>query len=146
MNEFKKVIDEMTETFRSLSTLAQIKLNAATKNRVATIEECMGKEQSLTLKLRGLEQKRDQEQKRLGFENKKFQEILADISEEERRVLVPSFELLSREIQIFQSINNDLSKVIKVNLRQIEKSIEERYGKEKSESIKKDGRFTNKSI
>ncbi len=133
------MIKDMTALFKQFAGVEQVKLEAAAGNRVATVEECMTKEQSLILRLRGLEQERERHQKEAGFEGMSFREILAAVSEEERRELLPLFEGLSREIQMFQEVNEDAGRVLSNNLHAIQKALKEKevniYGEDgKNES------------
>lgn len=128
MKEFQRVITDMIALFRQLTGIEQMKLKAATANRVATIEECMTKQQALILRLRGLEQEREKCQKAAGYEGMKFREILAAVSDEEREVLYPLFDGLSKEIQMFQAVNEDAEKVMSNNLRMIKKALDSKDG------------------
>ena len=57
--DFKKIIEELIALFDHLIPIEQEKLDAAIKNRVTFVEDCMHKEQAAVLQLRGLEQKRE---------------------------------------------------------------------------------------
>ncbi len=128
MKEFQRVIKEMTALFHQFTGVEQVKLEAAAGNHVATVEECMTKEQSLVLKLRGLEKEREKSQKEAGYEGMRFREILASVSEEERKELLPLFDGLSREIQIFQEVSDDAAKIISNNLHMIRRALDEKGG------------------
>ncbi len=128
MKEFQRVIREMTALFHQFTGVEQVKLDAAAGNHVATVEECMTKEQSLILKLRGLEQERERCQKEAGYGGMRFREILAAVSEEERKELLPLFDGLSREIQMFQEVNEDAGRVLSNNLHKIRKALDEKGG------------------
>lgn len=75
---FTKVIEEFITLFDHLIEIEQEKLDAAVKNRVTFVEDCMHKEQAAVLQLRGLEQKREAEQKHLGMEGYTFRQILEE--------------------------------------------------------------------
>ncbi len=124
MEEYIGVINELIVTFRELTQIGSMKLSAGREQRVVTVEECMKKEQPLVMKLRGLEMKRESLQAELGFEGMSFHQILEEVSEEEQKKLLPSFEGLSRVIQMFQVVNEDAQKMMKLNLREVEKAIE----------------------
>ena len=79
MNDFTdygKIIEEFITLFDNLIPIEQEKLDAAVKNQVTFIEDCMHREQAAVLQLRGLEQKREAEQRRLGMEGYSFRQIL----------------------------------------------------------------------
>ena len=75
-SNFSKLIEEFIEFFEELIPVEQEKLDAAVKNRVSFVEECMHKEQAAVLRLRGLEQKREKEQERLNLAGCTFRQIL----------------------------------------------------------------------
>lgn len=128
MNEFKKVIQDLIEVFRQLTGIEQAKLNAAAGKHVATVEDCITKEQALVLKLRGLERERERRQEAAGYGGMQFRQILETVSEEERAELLPAFHELSAVIQLFQSINDDANRILKTNLHEIEKALNQKIG------------------
>ena len=73
---FSKIIEEFIALFDHLIPIEQEKLDAAVKNRITFVEDCMHKEQAAVLQLRGLEQKREAQQKLLGMEGYTFRQIL----------------------------------------------------------------------
>ena len=61
MNDFTdygKIIEEFITLFDNLIPIEQEKLDAAVKNQVTFIEDCMHREQAAVLQLRGLKQSR----------------------------------------------------------------------------------------
>ncbi len=134
MKEFKEVIEELIAVFIELSGIANVKLSAAKSNRAATVEECLKKEQAVVMKLRGLEAKREKIQAEMGFAGLKFKEILENLSEEEREDLLPYFDALSREIQLFDHANENVQTMLKVNLRNIDRELENRQKNNKKDA------------
>ncbi len=126
MEKFQKIIEDLIVVFQDLTAIATIKLNAASHNRTATIDECMKKEQSLILMIKGLDKKRELIQEELGFKDLSFREILKKLGDEDKEKLAPLFEALSREIQMFTQINDNVNSVIKINLKDIQKELDKR--------------------
>lgn len=120
---FTKIIEELIALFDHLIPIEQEKLDAAVKNRVTFVEDCMHKEQAAVLQLRGLEQKREAEQTRLGMEGYTFRQILEHVSEETANVLNPLFDQLAERVRTFQSINNSARDIIEVNLHVIQAAL-----------------------
>ncbi len=138
MEKFQKVIEDLIEVFKDLTAIANIKLRAARENKTATIDECMTKEQSLILTIRGLDKKREDIQEEFGFKGLSFKEILEKVSQEEKECLAPLFDVLSREIQMFSSVNDDVNNIISINLREIQKELDKKgniYGKNQEEKV-----------
>lgn len=120
---FIAVIQELIALFEDLIPVEQEKLDAAVKNRVSFVEECMHKEQAFVLQLKGLEQKRESQQKMLGMEGCTFRQILEQVPEETAAVLTPLFDRLSAQIRLFQSINASVKDSIDVNLHVINSAL-----------------------
>lgn len=126
MNDFSnfiKLIEDYIVLFDNLIPIEQEKLDAAVKNQVTFIEDCMHKEQAAVLQLRGLEQKREAEQKRLGMDNYTFKEILAHAPEEASVALEPLFDQLSERVRSFRSISDSAKDIIEVNLHVIQSAL-----------------------
>ena len=107
---FTKVIEEFITLFDHLIEIEQEKLDAAVKNRVTFVEDCMHKEQAAVLQLRGLEQKREAEQKHLGMEGYTFRQILEEAPEEVSASLSPS-------------VSESAKDIIEVNLHMIQSAL-----------------------
>ncbi len=149
MEEYKRLLKEMINVFNELTSIASVKLESASKNRVATVEECMKKEQPIVMKLRGLEQKREQVQAKLGYEGMQFKQIVAVVNPETREELLPVYEGLSRAIQMFQEINEDVEQMIRLNLREIDKALDRQSDtiyKDKAMDYAKKSSRTDRSI
>lgn len=126
MKEFQKVIEEMIALFRKFTGIEQVKLQAVRENHVATVEECMTKEQALILSLRGLEKRRVESQQKAGYDGMTFHQILESVSQGEREELLPLFDELSRQVQMFQEVNEDANQILKTNLHVVNREIARR--------------------
>jgi hypothetical protein len=125
MNDFIEVIEDMIQLFQDLVSVEQVKLEAAKKNRVTYVEDCMNKEQAAILKLRGLDKKREDCQERLGMKGDTFQQILSKVSEDDgHNRLKELFERLSRQVRLFQEISDGARTMIELNLHMIDKAIQ----------------------
>ncbi|MBW4844714.1 flagellar export chaperone FlgN [Lacrimispora celerecrescens] len=129
MNNFIAVIEDMIQLFEDLVQVEQVKLEAAKKNRVTYVEDCMNKEQAAILKLRGLDKKREDCQEQLGMKGDTFQQILSKVSEEEERdKLKQLFDRLSYQVRLFQEISDGARSMIEINLHMIDKAIRNSQG------------------
>lgn len=125
MNDFTAVIEDMIQLFQDLVQVEQIKLEAAKKNRITFVEDCMNKEQAAILKLRGLDKKREDCQERLGMKGDTFQQILSKVSEDEaRNRLKELFDGLTYQVRLFQEISDSARTMIEINLHMIDKAIQ----------------------
>ncbi len=129
MNEFEAVLNKMIILFREWTTIQSLKLQAIKHNQVAVLEDYLNKEQPMVMRLRGLELEREKQQALLGFQDKKFQQILEEISEEEKEELVPLFHELSSQLQVFQEMTDNVNQLLQMNLHQIDKKIDRAKGR-----------------
>lgn len=122
-SNFTKIIEEFIVFFEELIPVEQAKLDAAVKNRVSFVEECMHKEQAAVLRLRGLEQKREKEQERLNLAGCTFRQILDKAPEDVTVILKPLFDRLSEQVHTLQSISSSARDIIEVNLHTIQSAL-----------------------
>lgn len=153
MNEFSTFIDiikEFIQLFESLITIEQTKLDAALKNRVSFVEDCMNKEQAEILHLRGLEQKRERAQAELNMKDFTFREILEKAPDDVSSVLKPMFDKLSEQVRTFQSISESARESIELNLHMIQSSLAQTgsgtYTPDGSSKSNPNRHFTSRSV
>lgn len=123
MNDFIVVIEDMIHLFQELIQIEQSKLEAAVKNRVTHVEDCMNQEQAAILKLRGLEKNREVCQEQLGYKNDTFQQILSKTTGTEHIQLKKLFDSLTYQVRLFQEVNESARSMIEVNLHMINKEL-----------------------
>lgn len=152
-SNFIKIIEEFIDFFDNLIPIEQEKLDAAVKNRVSFVEECMHKEQAAVLRLRGLEQKREKEQESLGMKDYTFRQILEHVPEDVFAALKPLFDRMSEQVSQFQSISSSAKDMIEVNLHVIQSSLAEKApGREtysasgKKNDNENSNHFTSRSV
>lgn len=121
MDELRKIILEMIDIFRKLIPVEKNKLAAAAGYNVVSLEECMKKEQAAVLKLRGLDQKREDFLESAGWKGKTFRQILEDYEGGDREALMQLFEEFEQLFREFRDVNQDTNEVIRTNLHQVEK-------------------------
>lgn len=142
MERFQKIIRDMIELFEEHLPLEQKKLQALQCDDVAGVEDCMKQEQALTLKIRGLEQKREKLQKELGWEGKSFREIIETAPEEHKQSLQELFDRLTNTVTVFSETNQAAMTAMEVHLRDIQRVIKI---KEQGGHYNPDGNPTEKS-
>lgn len=125
-SNFIKIIEEFIDFFDTLIPIEQEKLEAAIHNRVSFVEESMHKEQAAVLRLRGLEQKREKEQEKLGMKDYTFRQILENAPDNVSSELSPLFDRMSEQVRQFQSISGNAKDIIEVNLHVIQSSLAEK--------------------
>lgn len=145
MQEFIDIIEQLIQLFKDLIPIEEKKREAAQVNNISHVEECMVKEQSAILKLRGLEQERERILKDMGIAGVAFREMIEQCPEHAER-LQPLFSELAIQIQIFREISEGADVVIRTNLNQIENTIKMKESgiySESGEPITPEKHFTN---
>lgn len=149
--EFRSLIKEFLELFDALTSVEQKKLDAAVKNQVTFVEECMKKEQAFVLQLRGLEQRRESQQEALGMKDLTFREMLEKVPSEVQEELQPLFQELSKKVRDFQSINENAKDAITINLHKIQGAMQSAPEKNQfysasGQKSSEENHFTNRSV
>lgn len=124
-SDFVTVIEQLITFSEELTAIESKKLEAATKNRISFVEDCMKDEQAATLRLRGLDRKRETIQTDLGWEGWTFKQILSQTEDEKRAVLEPLFIQLNDRMVILKNTCDSASQIIQVNLHKINNAIQE---------------------
>lgn len=148
MQGFVDVINQLIVLFKELVPLEEKKREAARSNDIPFIEDCMVKEQSAILKLKGLEQERERLLKNMGMGGLSFREIL-ETYPEHSDTLRPLFTELGSQIQMFKEISEGADVIIKTNLNQIENAIKIKEGgiySEAGETVVQERHFTNRKV
>ena len=119
--DYLKLLRNLSKTRGQLTQVARDKNAAAAAGDLAGVEECMKREQVLSLSLRGYDQKRDAMLAALGLKGVTLRE-LANHSPEELRLEVKGVaEELRRQYEIFQSASKAARNTLELNLRAIER-------------------------
>ena len=87
MDSFIAVIDDFIEVIDKLITLNKEKIEVAKVNDIFSMDEIIKQEQAISLKLKGIEKKRESVQTELGFENMTFSQIIGDVRGEVKEIL-----------------------------------------------------------
>ena len=119
--DYLKLLRNLSKTLGQLTQVERDKNAAAAAGDLAGVEECMKREQVLSLSLRGYDQKRDAMLAALGLKGVTLRE-LANHSPEELRLEVKGVaEELRRQYEIFQSASKVTRNTLELNLRAIER-------------------------
>lgn len=145
LTEFAEVIHRYIEVFDRLIPLEQNKLDVVKQKRISMLEEIGKKEQAEALAIRGLEQKREKAQEKLGFQGMTFQEILNRLPQEQQPEMKALFNELGDKVRTFQSLADSSKSIIEVNLHTVNKMIaEQKQGKPQTYS--EDGSVKEREI
>ena len=112
----------LTNTLATLTQVERDKNDAASQGDLIGVEECMKREQVLSLSLRGYDQKRDSLLRDLGITGVRLS-TLVDHSPEELRLETKAVaEELRRQYALFQTASEVARNTLECNLRAIERT------------------------
>lgn len=137
MQAYLTFLSQLREALDSLAALEQKKIKAIQDNDLATLEECMKREQVATLDLRGREQKRNELLKQLGLEQVTLRELPSHCPAEYRGQAAQVSEQVRRSYQVLSSAQKAARTLMESNLRRIDKELERRQQTEPAPAQKK---------
>ena len=119
--DYLKLLRQLTETVEQLAEVERQKAGAASRGDVAGVDECMKREQVLSLSLRGCDQKRDAMLAQLGLHGVSLSQLEdhspPELQLETKRVV----EELRRQYALFQNASQVARDTLEINLRAIER-------------------------
>lgn len=127
--ELQKILTDTNVFLKDITAVEKEKLEAALKNNVLILEECIKKEQALVMRSRGLDQKRQNLQKAMGMEQMTLKQIVEGASAEEKAMLLPLYGELTAALKEYREVYEGAKTAIEVNLHRISKGLEGLTGK-----------------
>lgn len=119
---YLSLLREISRTLVSLTETAQQKTAAVRQDNLAVLNECLKREQALSLSLRGFEQKRAAATKDLGFdESIPLSGLAAHYPVELQPEAKAAAEELLQNYQLYRSASEVARSTLECNLHQIEK-------------------------
>ena len=132
MNHTEELQKNLTETcmfLKDITAVEKEKMEAAMKNNVLILEECIKKEQALVMRSRGLDQKRQSIQKAMGAEQLTLKQIVEGASAETKALLLPLYQEMAAALEEYKGVYEGAKTAIEVNLHRINRGLEGLTGK-----------------
>lgn len=117
---------ELQQVLEQLTQLQSEKITAARAHDLQALNECMRREQAISLSLRGLEQKRNQLLQALGLSGVGLMDAAKHCTPELRPVLSQSVERLRRQYTVLRSAQEAARTLFENDLRSINQELERR--------------------
>ena len=133
--EFSGLLSSLTETVCHLAQQEEEKASAASERRHELLEGLIRQEQALLMKLKGLEQRRLELLKGLGWESLTFRSILSQAPEEEREILNPLFISLDREINRLRFSHEAANRILGARIHELQIFLSNTKGAESAGSF-----------
>lgn len=119
--DYLNLMRSLTHTLEGLTQVERDKNAAASRGDLAGVEECMKREQVISLTLRGYDQKRDAMLAELGLRGITLSQLESHSPEELRLETKGVVEELRRQYEMFQAASQVARDTLQVNLRAIER-------------------------
>lgn len=126
--DYLELMRSLTHTLEGLTQVEREKNAAASRGDLAGVEECMKREQVISLTLRGYDQKRDAMLAELGLRGITLSQLESRCPEELRLETKGVVEKLRRQYEMFQAASKVARDTLEVNLRAIERMQNVRAG------------------
>lgn len=121
-------LEELGRTLDSLTALAQEKTKAVLKDDLMAVNECLKKEQALSLQLRGLDAKRERVLSALGLGGTPLSAFARKCAPEWRIKARAAEEKLRTQFALYQGASQAARSTLECNIHQIEKYMAEDKG------------------
>ena len=119
--DYLKLMTGLTHTLEELTQVEQDKNDAASQGNLIAVEECMKREQVLSLSLRGHDQKRDKILAELGLQGVALSQMETHSPDEFQMETKRVIEKLRRQYKLFQAARETARNTLEINLRAIER-------------------------
>ena len=126
--DYLKLMRDLTNTLKTLTQVERDKNEAASQGNLAGVEECMKREQVLSLTLRGYDQKRDAILAGLGLRGVTLSQLEDHSPDEFQLETKAVVEELRRQYKLFQAASQVARDTLEINLRSIERFQAQRAG------------------
>ena len=118
--DYLKLMGNLTRTLEELTQVERDKNDAASRGDLTAVEECMKREQVISLSLRGYDQKRDKMLAELGLQGVTLSQLEEHSPDELQLETKRVVEELRRQYKLFQAASQVARDTLEVNLRAIE--------------------------
>ena len=118
--KYLALMEKLGATLEQLSELEKAKTRAVSKGDLPGVEECMKKEQVISLSLRGMDQKRDKMLAEMGLAGVHLRDLAAHAPKELYQETKAAAEKLRQQYEMYQASSKVAMDTLECNLRAIE--------------------------
>ena len=126
--EYFTFMGQLGELLEQLTELEKEKTAAVRRDDLLTVDNCMKREQAMSLSLRAMDRKRDTLLGGLGLKDTPLSELAHHCPEELRQEAKAASEKLSDQYKLYRSAADVARTTLECNLHQIERLLDEGTG------------------
>lgn len=120
-SEYLVLLGKVTKTLEELAGVEQTKTRAVTAGDLPGVEQCMKREQALSMSLRGFDRKREMMLDQLGMKGVPLRDIMDHCPDGAEEETLRVADALRRQYKIFQAASEVARNTLEIHLHQIEK-------------------------
>ena len=125
-SDYLQFLNDLSQTFGSLTELEQEKAEAVRRRDLDALQDCMKREQAISLALRGQERKRQAILRDLGLDNVALRETERRCPPELRRSVADAVERVLRACQVLKSAQESSRVLMEGQLHRIDAQLQKR--------------------
>ena len=114
------ILTELTAIFEELFELESVKIDAIAANDIPKLDNCMKDEQVISMRLRGLDAKREKVQAELRMPGLTFKEIIERAEGEEKETLSEAYIQLEGRLACVKEATECSKKYIELHLKSLD--------------------------
>ena len=118
--KYLALMESLGNTLDQLAELERTKAKAVSQGDLPGVEECMKKEQVVSLSLRGMDQKRDKMLAEMGLAGVRLRDLAAHAPKELYQETKAAAEKLRQQYELYQASSKVAMDTLECNLRTIE--------------------------
>ena len=132
--KYLDLLRELDVLFGQMTAVEQAKTEAVCRGDLQTVNDCIKKEQAMSLSLRGCDKKREEALQALGIENIKLSQLAAHAPENLRQETRQIADDVFRQYTVLRAANEVAQNTLECNLREIDKVLSGAQQAPKNES------------
>ncbi len=119
--EYLRFLEKLTGVLEQLTDIAKEKCGAVRKDNLAGLDDCMKREQVLSLSLRSMDRQREKMLAELGLSGVPLSGLAHRCPEELQMQAKQTADKLRRQFKVYQSAAETARSMLEINLHEIEK-------------------------
>ena len=121
---YLKLINQLSDAMEQLSGVEEEKTAAVSRGDLGAVDACMKREQTLSLSLRGIDQKREAMLARMGLQGTALRDLEDSAPSELLMETKRAAETLRGRYKVFRAASQVARDTLEINLRAIERAME----------------------
>ena len=122
---YLKLLDDLGRTIEKLTAIEQEKTAAVSNHNVSAVDDCMKREQALSLSLRGLDQKRQRALSQMNLQGVNLRGLPDHAPDDLLMDVKAACQTLQSRYRLFQNASQVARDTLECHLRAVEKVMED---------------------